>query len=404
MTRHSDRAGRALLHLADADPALAMLGLWCRHRDDPGPTRTRGDTVLYGPECDALPLPEAVGLTAHHILHVALRHSARSTTLAERLGERYDRALHVLCLDAVINETLQAAGHALPRPAVTLTGLLAAALEPASSPFAALAEWDSERLYFALIASPQARGKAQEHGQRQGFRADLEPSRDGPGASDEDWRGHLLRALAAGRAAGSGIGALPVILKEAQPSRIAWEHQLRRLLARALSAEPRLSHSRPARRWVAMEAEARVSGGLLPAFQPALRRDRRRLSLLLALDLSSSIDDTRLGLFAAEVEAICARSGAEVTLLPFDTAVQAALPLRPGQVRSALAAPQLKRGGGTDFAPVMEHASRARPSAVVLLTDLDGPTGANPGCPVIWCCPTAPASPPPFGRVITLDP
>ena len=40
---HSRRAGPALRALAEADPALAALSLWCRHRDGPGPVaRTSG--------------------------------------------------------------------------------------------------------------------------------------------------------------------------------------------------------------------------------------------------------------------------------------------------------------------------------------------------------------------------
>ena len=47
---HSRRASAALARMPEIDPAIAALALWCRHRDDPGRTRTRGDTILYGPE------------------------------------------------------------------------------------------------------------------------------------------------------------------------------------------------------------------------------------------------------------------------------------------------------------------------------------------------------------------
>jgi hypothetical protein len=87
VTGHSTRAARALAHLGEVDPALAVLALWCRHRDGAGTTRTSGDVITYGSGFGHLGLPEQVGLVAHHVLHVALRHSSRQAGLAERLGE-----------------------------------------------------------------------------------------------------------------------------------------------------------------------------------------------------------------------------------------------------------------------------------------------------------------------------
>ena len=155
MSSHSTRAARALAHLGEVDPALAVLALWCRHRDGAGATRTDGDTISYGPGFATLGLPEQVGLAAHHVLHVALRHSDRQAGLAERLGERFDRALYGLAADGIINEVLILAGHAVPRPTVMLTELLAEAGLPAPSSVAALERWDADRLAIALHADPK---------------------------------------------------------------------------------------------------------------------------------------------------------------------------------------------------------------------------------------------------------
>ena len=60
-------------------------------------------------------------------------------------------------------------------------------------------------------------------------------------------------------------------------------------------------------------------------------------------------------------------------------------------------------GGGTDFTPLLEEASRHAPDLVVVLTDLQGPALHRPACPVLWAVPEAFAhTPAPFGRVLGL--
>ena len=147
------RATRALAHLGEVDPALAVLSLWCRHRDGEA-TRTAGEVITYAPGFDTLGLPEQVGTVAHHVLHVALRHSLRAAALAERLGPEFDSMLFGLAADGIVNETLALAGHALPRPAILLTEVLAEAGFACDSAIAALTDWDADRLALALHADP----------------------------------------------------------------------------------------------------------------------------------------------------------------------------------------------------------------------------------------------------------
>jgi predicted metal-dependent peptidase len=400
---HSLRAARALAHLGEVDPALAVLALWCRHRDGDGATRTDGETIIYGPGFDTLALPEQVGLVAHHVLHVALRHSDRQAGLAERLGAGFDPSLYGLAADGIVNETLILAGHAVPRPAVLLTELLAEAGIPAPSAVAALERWDADRLAMALHADPKRAEKLRDWGATRGFAIDLglgEPDESGEVQKTADWRNQILRALEAGRKAGSGIGRLGAILADLAPASVPWEVQLRGLLARALTERPHPSWRRPSGSWLAQMAEAEPHGGPVPVFQPGRARMDARPRLVVGLDTSSSIDALALRLFLAEAEGIARRTGAEVHLMGFDEAVFIEKRLDPAGWQG-LRDLQMRRGGGTDYADLFDKAGRKSPSRLVVLSDLDAALPPSPGYPVLWAVPRA-GTAPPFGRVLVI--
>jgi hypothetical protein len=403
VTVTSARAARAIAHLGEVDAALAVLALWCRHRDGTGPTATEGEIIRYGPGFDLLGLPEQVGLVAHHVLHVALRHSARSAGLAERLGDAFDPALFTLAADAIINETLVLADHAIPRPAVLLTELLAEAGMPAPSAVAALEEWDADRLAMVLHSDAGRAQRLRDWAQRRGFDDDLKtgpPDDTGPAQSAADWRNQILRALEAGRKAGSGIGRLGAILADLSPDQVPWEVILRGLLARAVVERPTQSWSRPSRPFTARLAEAERTGGPLPVFEPGQRRSGQRPRIVVGLDTSSSIDPQTLRLFWAEALGIARRTGAEVHLLAFDEAVHASSQMSPAAWRDHMP-DQVRTGGGTDYTDLLDQTARLQPSILVVLTDLDAPIPMAPRFPVVWAVP-GPVEPPPFGKVIRI--
>jgi predicted metal-dependent peptidase len=404
VTGPSPRAARALAHLGEVDPALAVLALWCRHRDGPGTTRTEGDLITYGPGFDSLALPEQVGLVAHHVLHVALRHSDRQAGLAERLGTAFDASLFGLAADSIINETLILAGHAIPRPAVTLTDLLAEAGIPEISAVAALERWDADRLAMALHSDPKRAKRLRDWSQKRGFTVDLgigDPKEDAKKQSAADWRNQILRAFEAGRKAGTGIGRLGAILADLAPDTVPWELHLRGALARALIERPRTSWRRPSGSWVARMAEAERSGGPVPVFEPGRQRLDHRPRIVIGLDTSSSIDPQTLRLFTAEAEAIARRTGAEAHLLAFDVAVFAEVRLDPNGWNGLRDVP-FRVGGGTDFFDLFEKAAKIQPSIAVILTDLDAAMPPAPGFPVLWAVPHM-VTHPPYGRVIRIS-
>ena len=409
-SRHSERASPALRALAEHDPAIGALSLWCVHRDGET-TRTMGSTITYGPAFAAMPLHEQTGLAAHHILHVALRHPARLADLRTRLGTKFDIPLYNLAADAVVNEVLLLAGHALPRPAVTLTGLLTACLDQNVAPEVALSGWDVDKLYFALARSDNGTGgsksSAQAYAERASFDPDIEPSAGGAPSEGEveqaaRWHQHMARALEAGRQAGRGIGRIGHHIADNPAPCTPWEMILRRLLTQAATVLAQASPRRPARRWIAAAAQAQLTARPTPGFEPGQRPLSDVPRIAVAIDASGSIDDARLALFWSEVGAIARRMRAELHLMIFDDAIRYKMRVDPAQ--SVLDLPEMPRGGGTAFVPVVQEAQNLRAAALVILTDLEGDPGPAPrGLLVIWAVPDGGAASVPYGRLVDLS-
>ncbi|MEM6303499.1 MAG: VWA-like domain-containing protein [Pseudomonadota bacterium] len=403
MAQHSTRAAAALARLPEIDPAIAALALWCSYRDSETPTSTRGETILIGPEFVLLPLSEQTGLIAHHVMHVALRHSARRAAAQERYGARFRAGEFDLACDALVNETLLQGGHALPRPAVRAADLVDM-LPPKDRPQNVLADWDCDRLYVAMRLQAPTPGSSEDgaferYARQQGFSPDLEGSEADDG-KPEVWSGRVEQAMAAGQRAGSGIGAVLTRFGDLPKATVPWEIRLRRMLNKALAEAPRLSHSRPDRAWLARDSHARETGGAQPVFEPGRAREGQRPRVVIGLDTSSSISSLTLDLFAAEAVSILRRTGAEAHLLRFDTEVHAQVRLsKPDQIHSL----SLRQGGGTDFEPVFAQALALDPSLIVMLTDLDAPTPQGVSARVIWAVPSEPPFAPGFGEVLVMD-
>lgn len=438
MTRpagHSDRVAPALTRLAESDPAFATLALWCLHRDIDADSVAKSDatTIGYGRGFIKLEPAKQVGVVVHHVLHIALRHAARGRVLRQRQGGDFDARAYNMAADAIVNEIVARGGFVQPRPHVTLDGVLSHAQAVAAGSADPLAVLDVERLYFRLRSGGSAqaaqaaqtetvgagspvRGASGSHGHglasyaaSRRFTEDLELSAGlfepaGIEADDTEWQQRLARALEAGRAAGRGIGAVVRGIADLTPAKTPWEVHLRGLLGRALVHEPSEAPLTPARRWLAMDAEAARCNAARPAFLAGRRGGRARPRLAVGLDVSGSIDRDVLSSFGGQIAAIGARLGAELHLFSFDDQVRTVTCLPEHDLEKALSRMPLDGGGGTSFVDMIAKAQRISPSAIVVLTDLAGQFGDAPrGVPVIWAVPDAVDLPdPPFGRVIEL--
>lgn len=426
MAELQHRGTRAVQHLVEFAPATGGLALWVHHRDVdslPEPAAlvaSDGHTVFYAPGFASLPREQQAGLVAHQVLHIALRHSARAEEL-QRLRGDVDRQLFNLCADAIVNSTLAELDWLqLPRGALTLPALLAQALGQTTTAEAALLRWDVESLYRAVDDRAPGDGQRQQDGAKgsatrraDGPRAhraraagaaqanDLLPDPAAQGRPEDEaeatrsWRERLERAHA-----GDGVFSLLRMLGADLPStRTPWELLLRTQAARALAPQPSLSWSRPARSYIARQGRSSPTRRL--PWEPGTSGSRPAPRLVLVLDVSGSVEQPLLDRFGAELRALSRRLGAGLTLVVGDEAVQKVLSFGPGQAR--LEGIAFTGGGGTDFTPLLEEASRHRPDLVVVLTDLQGPAKHRPACPVLWAVPEAWAhAEAPFGQLLVL--
>ena len=165
------RGTRAVQRMVEFAPSTGGLALWMQHRDLPAddqavsnaapaasappappapPVATDGHSLFYSPGFEQWSSAEQVGLVAHEVLHIALRHPQRFVDLQQLLGD-VDLKLFNVCADAIINSAL---GHLswlkLPAFAVQLDGLLANALGIHQDVEKSLLEWDVEQLYRAI--------------------------------------------------------------------------------------------------------------------------------------------------------------------------------------------------------------------------------------------------------------
>lgn len=445
------RGTRAIERMVEFAPSTGGLALWVRHCDLPAdrdapPVATDGLTVYYGASFETLTLPEQIGLVAHEVLHIALRHPQRFLDLQRLIGD-VDLQLFNICADAIVNSTL---GHLswleLPRSAVLLDRLLASALDLEQDVEPALLAWDVERLYRAVDdrrAPDQPSGRAAERARQGGAGASdrqaeershikpagaprrPDPREDGPraacarrmGAEAQSdllprpeaqgppeaeaeqaraWSERILR----GHAGDGAFSMLRTLVADLPKTRTPWEQVLRTQLARGLTRRPAVSWSRPSRSYIANQGRGGPNRRL--PWEPGFAAAKRAPRLALIVDVSGSIDDDLMDRFASEIEAISRRQEAGLVLIVGDAQVRRVAFFEPG--RADLREIECLGGGGTNFTPLLEEADRHRPDIAVVLTDLEGPADFRPRCPVIWAVPEASAHvPAPFGRKLTLD-
>ena len=131
-------------------------------------------------------------------------------------------------------------------------------------------------------------------------------------------------------------------------------------------------------------------------------RTRRRLNLLVGVDVSDSTNITELReAFAQELMRIAGSRDARITVLYANSRIQriAAFSGSPGTA-------QCYEGGGfTDLRPVFEYAKSMQPlpAAVIYLTDGIGPVPDRMDFPTLWVLTAAGEKPAPWGVELRME-
>jgi hypothetical protein len=445
------RGVQAIQQLIEHAPSSGGLALWMAHEDvhadqHAPPVTCDGVKIYYRASFEYLTIRQQMGLVAHEVLHVALRHAQRFSGLQERLGD-VDLQLFNICADAVVNSALaQSSWLELPAGSVFLDRLLMDVLGIRQEAGAALREWDVERLYRAIddrvpprspgVKTRQGRNGGRDKGETQrkdsrhptagGHDTDQFSHRDGPlSARTREIGARIHRDLIAPAAGNTGPEESETEEAQAWINRVGqacdadgecsimrgliadfrvphtpWEHVLRTRLARALAPKCSISWSRPARSYIANQGRAHA-GRRLP-WEPGTSQSALVPRVALVIDVSGSIDEQLLKQFTQEIEAIVRRQAAGLILIIGDDRVRKTVVFKSG--RATLDNLEFAGGGGTDFSPLLAEAIRHHPDIGIIFTDLDGPAGSSPPFPVVWAVPAARGqSVPPFGRLLVLD-
>lgn len=171
------------------------------------------------------------------------------------------------------------------------------------------------------------------------------------------------------------------------PSPLPWRQILRQFIATAGRTGRRSSWMREHRRF------SHTTPGI---------RKRRRLNLLVGIDVSDSTNSSDLReAFAGELLRIAAGRDAVITVLYANSRIQRVASLRgaPGVVE------RYNGGGFTDLRPVFEYAKTMHPlpSAVIYLTDGIGPAPERMEFPTLWVLTAAGERPAPWGVELRME-
>lgn len=392
-----------------------------------------------------------MGLLAHEVMHVALRHSERGSELMQK-HEHVPHKLMNICADVLINEALVRNHFELPPAGIRWCHYQSLAPEdhpvrtrsgPTGETFETLtvaaADWlreaaeanenesgqepgngtggaDNEEEKPTRVALDPDHGPSETRELRAAIEAEARRRVERSGAeTPEDVRtgragrtgenakaNAVARALhnasrmsaAAERSSGSGLGNTLRTLAEIDAKPIDWRRELDACAKRAFSPERKRSRILPSKRTLAEIARSARTGRGIVISRKRIRV-RKRGTLHVGFDTSGSIDDPRLGAFITHGAQLAAQHGASLLFTLSDDGIRHESVIESaGRTISSIRtemhqiAQSTRGGGGTSFVPVTNIARERGVDMTIFYTDLWGAFDpVAPKIPMVWCVP-----------------
>ena len=366
------------LPLQAADPG------WCQH------TYTDATTFYYNAAyIDALDFDQVQFVLSAEAMHCALSHfNRRGHREASRWALACAHAVNLILLDEGLSAPPEAPRDENYRgmTAEEIYHLLSADLDEDTP------DDDSETDSEQGNRDPDSRdSKASGHGESEERDADAQPTTGNRspeasttpapappplGESDKDrlqqqWQQRLAGAAQQAQQAGKMSESMARLIDLFLQPKLPW----RAVLARYMNGIARndYSYARPSCR----------RGD--PAIYPSLRSTQ--IDLVVAIDVSGSIDDDELNEFITEVDALKAQVQARVTLLTCDAHITGDSPWVFEAWEYCELPEEFAGRGGTDFRPVFEWIENQdqRPDLLVYFTDAEGRfPETEPDYPALW--------------------
>jgi predicted metal-dependent peptidase len=415
------RARAALITGASFFGALS-LALKLEERESIGTAATDSKRLIYSPSyIESLSEPETIGLVAHEVVHNALMHPFRR-------GSRDPSEWNIAC-DIAGNSIVLDAGFVLPKGAIvdrSFDGKSAeeiyaarqsakqapqdsddgeesddAQQDPEGAPGPAGEESPDDSGDDESAAGGPSEGQGEGDGDGQGEAAPdpgmcgavLDAADNAPDMAEAQAQAERMvrQAVAvAARQAGELPAGLRRLVEELDRPRLDWRMVLERFIDDA--AERVTDWGR---------RNKRFNGDF---FIPASKPDAVSC-VAVVRDVSGSVGDDTMAAFNSQCQAMLDGGRvARLYVVDCDADVQGVTEYMAGDTVTM----DTTGGGGTQFAPALEHIAEHCPeaAAIVYLTDLEvygDAWGDEPGVPVLWAV-DGPRRAAPFGEVLPIDP
>lgn len=356
------KVSRAMTRLVLSHPFYGSMAMGSDvHRDDSIETgATNGKWIKWsGPFVDTLTEAKTIGLIAHEVLHIILRHHIR-------MGDR-DPFKWNIATDAAINHILISDGFELPDGAIHLPHL---------------ADYSVEKIYDLLPDNivPPSWGLV--------FKPEM--TEEEMRQEDINVQQRVIMAASVAKSRGKMPGWADEVVREMQDPEVNFEDALRRFFAGDQPED--FSMRRPNRKMY------HLSGIIAPT------SDRKGVgNIVIHNDTSASVTDTALTYFLGAMNALSEElNPTSITVICCDTSIRSVTRYEGGETITMLDA---KGRGGTCVMPVFDYIedNQIEVDHFISLTDLeihDFPKDA-PDYPVLWVsCDRTKA---PFGQVIKFN-